>query len=79
MDSFWNGFEKQAGVIGKLWGKIPAVKANRAIEASPLFKAKRVAGMGLLAGGGAIYGAHKLTQDPPLANAVQPTAYQQQY
>lgn len=79
MDSFWNGFEKQAGFVSNMWGKIPAVKANRAIEASAKFKGKRLAGGAILAGGGALYGAHKLTQDPPLVNAVQPTAYQQQY
>jgi len=79
MNSFWDGFEKKAGTIGNMWGKIPAVKANRAIEASAKFKAKRLAGGALVAGGGLAYGAHKLTQDPPLVNAVQPTAYQPQY
>lgn len=79
MKSFWQGFEKQAGYISNMWGKIPAVKANRAIEASAKFKAKRLAGGALVAGGGLAYGAHKLTQDPPLVNAAQPTAYQPQY
>lgn len=74
MSSFWEGFEKRAGLMS--W--IPGTAAHKAIKDSAGFKLKRVVGYGLAAGGAGAYATHKLMEPPKYVGQEQQEAEQGQ-
>jgi hypothetical protein len=51
------GFEKKASLVAKI---LSPVKHYKEVANSPVFKAKKVIGWGMLGTGGLAYGLHKL-------------------
>lgn len=64
MENFWQGFEKQAGFIGRTLGKFKPFQNYKAMNESTGFIAKKYLGRALLGGTGVAYGLHKVTQPP---------------